>query len=570
MSAASGRCVVGGVLLSLLLAACAPIQIASTSSVRLPERFEQTERHGQGKSGAPGGSPGQNEASGSSRPGGQIESGGQTETNGRTEAGGDNEPGWVTDPGDRSGPGGQSGTGGLSGSGMQPVELSRWWRDWREPVLQQLIVQGMARNRSLAAMAASRQAAQAQAALADADRGPQVAFDARTIGVGDQDNPLPPALRAAAAGAGMPAAAQANFNRPHYRGMGFSASWEPDIFGRKRSDADAVRQVALIEAERWHGAQLLLAADIADHYLQVRALQIRIRQGEARLASLQQLLQHARARFRAGQVRAIEVREAETACRSAQAELATLGARVAAHVRSLAVLTGQTPQTFSLAASPVDVFEVLPAAPTGQHPLEVLMRRPDVRAQERSVQAYSARLASAKADRLPRVDISFLWQYGRIGLDTSLPGIGSTSGLANASVSVPIFTAGRIGHNIDRADAELRAALARYDQSLLDALAEVDSSYQLQYGLHRQNGLLAEAASQSRRRADDALRLFRWGDLTLDQALRARLQAQQLDERYTQGRLAEARNLLNLYKALGGGWSANQEGDPGSPGKPGF
>lgn len=122
-------------------------------------------------------------------------------------------------------------------------------------------------------------------------------------------------------------------------------------------------------------------------------------------------------------------------------------------------------------------------------------------------------------------------------------------------MTLPLFTAGRIEQNITAADARLQAALAEYEHSLLRALAEVDSSYQLQYALTRQNNVLTEAVAHSRRRAEQSERLFQLGNLTLDQALRARVQAQQLADRHIQGRLAEAQNLLRLYQALGGGWT---------------
>lgn len=484
--------------------ACAPIRIEQQSSIPVPERFEQA---------AP------------ARP----------VADRRTPA-----------PAD------------TAGEATASPDLSQWWTSWQDPVLSQLIDEALAASPELKAVDAQRQAARAMAALADADRGPFVGAGGIAGLMSQTDNPLPDQLRPALSAAGVPLAGQASFNRPNARAVGFVASWEPDIFGQKRSDADAAHQAALGETEKWHGAQLLLVSEVADHYVQARTLQRRIEQGEERVATLVRLQQYVEARFRAGHVTAYERDEVKANLSVLRAQLSTLAAQADAHVRALAVLTGRSPQGYRLPESPRDLLSNTPAAPAGLQPLDVLNRRPDVRASERAVKAYSARLASARADRLPRFDIRFLWQSGRIELDSDLPAMRGNTGLVSAGVTVPLFTAGRIRQNIAAADARLKAALARYDQSLLTALAEVDNRYQLQHSLNRQNELLAEAEARSLHQAETAERLFRYGELTLDRALRARLQAQQLGEQKTLGQQAEVQNLLNLYKALGGGWRTGE------------
>lgn len=518
-------------LATVLLGACAPISVRQPSSVALPDAFEHSQAAGQaGPAHAGAHSPSAQEHRQASGPAASSDAA-------------------------TSAPG-NTGNGGNGGNAIISTEagLARWWQSWQDPVLGSLIEQGLAANHALAAVQQQLAAARAVAALAQADLGPQLGLGASTVRLSDIDNPLPPALRPTLAGAGLPAAAQENFNQPGLRAIGLLASWEPDIFGSKRSDADAARQAALAETERLHGARLMLAADIADHYLQVRALQQRIAQGSSQVAILQRLHRYVQARFAAGQANAHDRQDVAARLSALQASLVTLDAQAAAHVRSLAVLTGQTPQGFRLPDSPRRLLGALPAAPSGQKPMAVLERRPDVRANARLVQARIASLASAQADRYPRLDIHFLWQHGRISLDSSLPGSSDHGGLFSASLNIPLFTAGRIQRNIDAADARLKSAIAHYDHSLLKALAEVDSAYQMQYRLHQQSRQLAQASALARQQADSAEQLFRFGEMNLDRLLSARLQAEQLAVQQTLGELAEARNLLLLYKALGGGW----------------
>ena len=442
------------------------------------------------------------------------------------------------------------------------AEIMQWWRAWPDPLLGQLVEQGLAANRDLAATRAKLIAARATAATARADLGPQAALTGSVGAHNVQlDNPLGSDMRQGLSAFNTPLSDDSQRLSGHNSRLGFSARWEPDIFGAKRSDADAANYAALGEAEKWHGAQMLLATDIADHYLQVRALQQRIRSGQNSIATLQQLHRYSQGRFHAGQASDYDVRDIAAKVSALQAQQATLQAQADAHTRILAVLTGQIPQNFTLPDVGTDVLTNLPAAPSGQQPLQVLERRPDVRANRAAVQAYSAKLASARADLLPRFDIQFVWQTGRIRLDSDLPAMKGLGGLVSAGVTLPIFTAGRIQRNIDAADARLSAALAQYDHSILNALAEVDSSYQLQYSLNRQNRWLADAVAQAQQQATGADKLFRYGHLTLDRSLSARLNAEDLAERQIQGRLAEAQNLLNIYKALGGGWHG-QDAEP--------
>ena len=446
------------------------------------------------------------------------------------------------------------------------ADISRWWQNWSDPVLQDLIETGLKNNRDLAMMKANMNAARAGAALAESNLGPQVWADVEgSVHRLNNDNPLKDVnvpgvgnVREVLNSAGS----SLGDNRQHWKGnniqLGFAASWEPDVFGGKRSDAEAVRYLSLSVNEQWHGAQMMLSSDIADNYLKMRAMQQRVKIGQQSVATLKHLQRYTEGRFKAGQATAYDVRDVASSLAALQAQIATYQAQADAYQRNLAVLTGQTPQGFSVPPAGIDILQHLPAAPAGQIPLDVITRRPDIRTLENQVKAMSANLASAKADRLPRFDINFLWQTGRVKLDSDLSHLKTVGGLIDFGVSLPIFTAGRIKHNIEMADARLQSAIAGYDQSILKALAEVDSAYQLQYSLNRQNSLMNTAQREANRQANAAEKLFRYGNMTLDRTLRARLNAENLNDQQVQGKLAEGQNLIKLYKALGGGWLKDQ------------
>ena len=306
--------------------------------------------------------------------------------------------------------------------------------------------------------------------------------------------------------------------------------------------------------EKVYGAQLLVSNQIAEQYLAARAAEQRERIANQNLETLRRYQRYVKARFNAGHLTIEEVNNIESKLNAARAKKSTLQAEREAHVRSIAVLIGQVPQSFELPRSKIDILAHQPEAPSGQTPPGLLERRPDIRAYASQIKAYSAKLASAEADLLPRFSINFLGQGGRIEIDSDVPALKGWGSLLSVGINVPIFTNGRIQANIDSADARLQTALLQYDQSILQALSEVDSAYQTHQALQRQNALLNTAEQQAQKRVSDSEKLFRYGNKTLDNALDAQIELQQLQERRIDSKLARANMLLNIYKALGGGW----------------
>ena len=435
------------------------------------------------------------------------------------------------------------------------AEIGRWWQHWNDPVLSGLIEQGLQESHDIQIARSRLEEARAQARLAGADKGVQAGFSGEASRVeGRISNPLSEEARTALGR--IPQAATLGAERFDLSGSsitgGLSASWEPDIFGKKSSDTDAARHAATGAQEQVYGTQLLVSGEIAEHYFKARAAQARLRSADRSITTLERLAEYVRGRFRAGHLTAYEVAEAEAKLTALRAKRSTIESEYAAHVRSIAVLAGRTPQTFALLESRIDVLAAQPAAPGGQTPQGLLERRPDIRARAAQVNAYAAKLAGAKADLLPRFSIEFL-SRGTISIDTD-SGLKGWGGLLKAGIHVPVFTNGRIKANIAAADARFQTALLQYDQNIVKALGEVDSAYQAHHALTRQNALLSTAHKQAEKQANDAGKLFKYGHKTLDNVLTARLNEEAMRENLIQSQLARAQMLVGLYKALGGGW----------------
>ncbi|MFV2029509.1 efflux transporter outer membrane subunit [Neisseria sp. S1] len=436
------------------------------------------------------------------------------------------------------------------------TEIKQWWRNWHDPVLTALIEQGLTQNHDMRIALSRLNEARAINKMAEADMGPMVGLSGSAGLIrGNADNPLNRDTRALLGR--FPQTSNMADDTQSIQGSsltgGFTASWEPDIFGAKRSDADAAGYASIGVQEQVYGAQILLAADIADNYFQARAAQKSMQISQQRITVMQRMLQYVTGRFQSGQQTRYEVGDVESKLTALQARQATIQTEYDTAVRKIAVLIGQTPQQFNLPESSIDVLAIQPAAPSGQTPQGMLGRRPDIRAQEAQVNAYAAKLASAKADLLPRFTINFLGQGGKISVDSdsALKGWGN---LLSVGIQVPIFTNGRLKANIAASDARLLAALLQYDQAVLRALGEVDSTYQAKYALSRQSLLLAKAQQQAARQAADAQKLFKYGHKTLDEALKARLMQYEMAENLLHTQVTGAQASINLYKALGGGW----------------
>lgn len=419
--------------------------------------------------------------------------------------------------------------------------LDQWWLSWGDPVLTQLIEQGLAENADIRIAQARLQEARGMAGVVDSALYPTLAASGMAqrgkIEVRDPA-PLP----------------QDTSMVKSYLG-GFTASWEVDIFGGRRSDSAAAQAAAQARKQALYGARMTVAGDIARNYHEARGLAQRLAVLDRSITATERLQRYARGRYDAGQATRYELDRAVAQADALRAQRPVLTSEYDIRLRRLAVLTGQPPQARA-PLPPVPATAALPTPPAGMVPSEVLARRPDVRGQADMVNAYAAKLGSAKADLLPRFFLNFMLQDGRVDF-SSLGALQGTAGLLGAGVTLPIFTAGRIRSNIAASDARLQEALARYDRSILDALEDVDNAYGMRHGLDQREQLLLTASESATHNARQAGRLYDAGRQTLQDVLDAQLDALGREDELAQVRMARANVTVRLFQALGGGWTAD-------------
>ncbi len=414
--------------------------------------------------------------------------------------------------------------------GQQPADLSGWWQRFNDPALTDLIAQALRANTSLESAQAALRQARAQAEAQAAGLGPALGISAS-------------AQRSQAGNASAGNRLQA----------GFDASWEPDIFGRNRSTADASAADALASAASLGNVQVSLAAEVAVNYINLRALQTRLAIARDNLATQQETLQITRWRAQAGLVSSLDLEQAISATAQTEAQLPALQTGVTQSLNALAVLAGQAPGTLAASLASAAAIPTAPPDLAMAFPAETLRQRPDVHAAERRIDAALSRLSAAEAARYPSFRLGGSLGLSALTLGSLTDGASVLRSLL-ASVSAPLFDGGALQAQARAQQAGVDQARAGYKGTVLTALQEVEDALAALRGDTERLARL-QAASTAAANADLLARQrYQSGLISFDTVLSTQrsLLATQDGVASTRGSLST--NHVRLYKALGGGW----------------
>ena len=334
---------------------------------------------------------------------------------------------------------------------------------------------------------------------------------------------------------------------------GFDAVWELDFFGRVRRGIEA--QTALVQAAEadFYNAQVMVTAEVARNYFELRGAQLRLAVATRNAANQEESVRITSARLDAGRGTQLDVSRAQALLSATRATIPDLQTTVTNAILRLGVLSGRSPDALLAKLTEAKPLPALPATHSIGTPELLLRRRPDVRVAERQLAASTARIGVAVADLFPRV--SFVGRWGFDAVDSQdLGNAGSEAFAFGPSIQWAAFDIARVKQRITQREAAAEAALARYEQSVLRALEEADSSLTgyaqaltKQEHLRRSAAASTEAAVLARARFDSGVADF----LTVLDAERTMLEA---EDRLAQSETQAATALLSMYKALGGGF----------------
>jgi multidrug efflux system outer membrane protein len=417
----------------------------------------------------------------------------------------------------------------------------KWWEVFKDEQLQQLERTALAQNYDLRDAVARVDAARANLGITRSNQFPNIdaSGDLSTIRVSrDGSTPLPKSF--------VPSQ-----NRTFGGATLGLLSFELDIWGRLRRATELARANLLGAEENRKAVVTTLVSEVAGSYFSLRELDYQLEISRHTLATRQESLELIKNRRAGGVATLLDLRQAEQLVYTATETIPALQQQIEQTENQINLLLGSDPGEVKRGRGLTEQ-EFPPDVPAGL-PSALLERRPDIRAAEQNLIAANAQIGVAKAAYFPQISLSgFLGGQG-----TQLSSLFSgPSGVWNFTpqVTQPIFTAGRLKSNVKLTEAFEQSALIQYEKTIQTAFAEVSNSL-IAHQRVRESRLQQEllvAALQDRTRL--AYVRYRGGVDTLLNALDADRDLFQSELTLSQIRLSELLSVVQLYKALGGGW----------------
>lgn len=425
--------------------------------------------------------------------------------------------------------------------------LDAWWNGFDDADLRRIVARVLEQNLDLAAAMARVDQARAGAHMADARLLPEGSASA---GVAHQRQSLNSPL-------GKIASSLPGYNREQSTyDAGIGASWEWDVAGGLKRDAQAASAEAqAAEADRL-GVRVSVAAEAADAYFRVRGAQRRIELALQQIATNGKLLELVRLRLADGLSSSREAAQAEALVAQARATVPPLRTELAVQLNRLDVLMGAAPGTYAaeLSATGAAAAETrVPAIELAQGPADLLRRRPDVIAAERRLAASSARIGAAMAEYYPKVSLSALVGLSSLG-SSGLLSAASLQPQAAAGLRWRLFDFGRIDADIARAKGANAEALAVYRLAVLRAAEDVENAVATLTGLETQHGELAQEVDAHLRARDASELAYKGGAVGLYEVLEEQRQLLAARDQMARVNADNARAAVATFRAAGGGW----------------
>jgi multidrug efflux system outer membrane protein len=414
---------------------------------------------------------------------------------------------------------------------------TRWWRQFDDPALDQLIEQALANNRDLLIAAARVDQFIGQLTTTRAQFFPQLGYGAD-------------ASRNRASRVGVPALPPgADPYSTLYQGA-LSAQWQIDLFGRVARQTEAAQAQLYASEQGRRGVVLSLVGSVTSTYVGLRGLDRQLEIARATAANYADTKRIFDLRFKGGVVSAVEVEQINSQYEQALAAIPGLEQQIAAQENLIALLLGRNPGTVARGKT---IDQLLPPRLPAALPSSLLERRPDILQAEQNLVAANANVGVAQSLYYPQLSLTGALGSASAALGDFLSSASLTWGIA-AALTGPIFTFGAIEGQVAGAEASQREAVANYQRVILNALRETNDA--LSGSVKKRD----ESGAQMRRVT--ALREFaRLSKLRWDNGY-----ADYLEVLYAQNELFTAElsavrsqadaltQIVSVYIAIGGGW----------------
>jgi multidrug efflux system outer membrane protein len=414
---------------------------------------------------------------------------------------------------------------------------TEWWKQFGDPVIDQLIAEALANNKNVQIAAANVQAAAALLTQTQSALFPQVGYQGTAArGRFSQSNATP---------------LVSNIPNPQnaYEAL-LGVSWEIDLWGRIRRLSESARASALASEEARRGAILSLVSTTATSYLQLRSLDYQLEIAQRTLATYGESVKLFELQFKYGQISLLTVEQSRSQYESAAAAIPDIQRSIVLTQNALCILLGRNPGPI-IRGKPLIALN-FPGVPAGV-PSELLERRPDIAQAEQQLIAANAQIGAAKAQYFPTISLTGAFGSASGQLSNLFTGPARTWNFAGA-VAGPIFTGGLISGQVRQAEAGQQAALLNYQAVIQSAFADVENSLVSREKLAEQ----VQAETRRVRALSEYVRLamlqYNGGYTDYLTVLNAQQQLFPAEISYAQNLGQSYNSLVNIYKAMGGGW----------------
>jgi multidrug efflux system outer membrane protein len=414
---------------------------------------------------------------------------------------------------------------------------TEWWKQFDDPVVDQLIVEALANNRNVQIAAANVEQAAGLVTQVRAPLFPQLNYQ----GSAGRYRFSEGSTTALPSGVSNPTNAFS---------IAAGASWEIDLWGRIRRQAESAQANLLATDEARRGVILSLVAQVASTYIELRALDQQLEISQRTLKSYEESLNLIKDKFEFGQVSQMNVAQAQSRYETAAAEIPNVRRQIAITENALSILLGRNPGPIPRGKT---IYELAVLTVPAGLPSQVLEQRPDILRAEQQLIAANAQIGAAKALYFPTISLTGAFGRASTDLDNLFDGPSRTWNFAGSIVG-PIFTAGAISGQVAQTEAVQKVALLQYQQTIQNAFADVDDALVSRQERIEQLAAQERLVASLKEYEELAGLLWDGGYAPYSTVLQAQEQLfpQELALTGTRARLLVT--AVDIYRATGGGW----------------
>jgi NodT family efflux transporter outer membrane factor (OMF) lipoprotein len=435
-----------------------------------------------------------------------------------------------------------------SGAGLtaSEYELVKWWDVFDDPILDNLVDLAHQQNLTLELAGLRVLESRAQLGIATGAQYPQQQF--ATGGA----THISPSENAGQGSTG--------FNQLD---LGAGLAWELDFWGRFRRGIESADAAMMASIANYDSAMVLVTAQVVDTYVVIRTLEEQLRIAHENLDLQERSYDIAEVLYRNGESNELDAQQALTLLLSTQATIPQIETQRRLAKNAMSTLLGQ-PSGYVDGLLGKGEIPPVPAEIALGIPADLLRRRPDVRQAELQAVAQNAMVGVATADLYPSIAIN--GTFGVVSISNDVGGGGASSLFSSDSISYtagasftwPVLNYGRIRNNIRVQDARLQQALVNYQDVVLKAAREADDAIVSLAGTQQQEYILADSVKAAKRSNDLSLLRYKEGFSGYQRVLDAQQSLIRQQNSYVQNRGLSVRNVVAIYKALGGGWEVRE------------